>query len=74
MTWCWSAKHFHTFEIDFYNYYFTFIKSSLNGTYKMIGDKFRRNPNSTLVGNIETGVERAASGSFAFLEVLIITK
>lgn len=39
-----------------------------NGTYKLIGDTFRKYPNETLVANTLVGVNRAVEGGYGFLE------
>ncbi|XP_046441553.1 glutamate receptor ionotropic, delta-1-like isoform X2 [Daphnia pulex] len=39
-----------------------------NGTYKLIGDTFRKYPNETLVANTLIGVQRAVEGKYGFLE------
>nr|CAH0112263.1 unnamed protein product [Daphnia galeata] len=39
-----------------------------NGTYKLIGDTFRKYPNETLVANTRVGVTRVVEGSYGFLE------
>lgn len=46
-----------------------FAQNAQNGTYKAIGDTFRRYPNETLLPNIRAGIERAAMGTYGFLEV-----
>lgn len=52
------------------NSFDVFIQNAKNGTYKLIGDTFRKFPNETLVANTLVGVQRAVEGKYGFLEVL----
>jgi hypothetical protein len=45
------------------------LQNAKNGTYKLIGDTFRKYPNETLVANTQVGVTRAVDGHYGFLEV-----
>ena len=45
------------------------LQNAKNGTYKLIGDTFRKYPNETLVANTRVGVTRVVEGSYGFLEV-----
>lgn len=48
------------------------LQNAKNGTYKLIGDTFRKYPNETLVANTLVGVNRAVEGGYGFLEVLYL--